>query len=72
MAKRGRVSNLAALTTGAIFFGEKMVGTFEVRPFPHEELVVKFQEGLRVAQIIELATEAGMPLQLMAMPEIPE
>jgi hypothetical protein len=55
------------MTQGVVMFGNKIVGTFEVKPYPHEELIVKFKEGLRVGATFEAATEVGNPLRLVTI-----
>lgn len=60
------------MVEGKLFVGEDPIGTFEVTPHPEEKLVVTFRQGLRVGQLIELATEAGTPVFLMAIPTIDE
>lgn len=47
----------------------KQIGTFVVHPYPHEALVVTFNEGLRVQQYLDHVGEMGMRVELEMTPD---
>jgi len=50
---------------GFVVFDDTVIGAFKVAPYPHEELVVTFNEGLRVEKVFEDAAATGTAIQLV-------
>ena len=53
------------MTKGVVMAGDKVIGTFEVTPYPWEELRVTFQSGLRVENVFKQGTKDGTPIRLV-------
>lgn len=52
----------------AVVDGEQ-IGTFELVPYPVEQIVVSFKDGLRVQQYLEHVTENALTVELQMAPE---
>jgi hypothetical protein len=60
------------MADGIIFLDEEKIGTFTFEPWPNESIRFKFNEGLRVRETLEHATENGIPISLMVVPDVQE
>jgi hypothetical protein len=54
------------MVDGIVMMGEKNVGTFEVEL--DDRIIIKFPDGMSVREMLEYASDNGMPLYLQTTP----